>query len=278
MGTGGIAGGSIEGLLLGDAVTAIENDAWNRMCTDLYNVYKHLEEGTVAINIVGFSRGGAEALDFANRVEGNIQNGSDFSFPWVNPTNDVVATGVRINFLGLFDPVDSIDAKRDNPGILRVTVPAGIAHVADAVAFSENRYLFDWIDLGSQDTPTFTALGFMGAHSDIGGGYVNDPIANETISWMTGQAKSAGMVFTTTFPSVAYTAADVHDSYMLNMGGFNPIPMPPIERSLPGGLLVDTSGGYVQYGTQLPGFWNPDFAGDANSYNEYWKFIGGDGW
>ena len=65
---------------------------------------------------------------------------------------------------------------------------------------------------------------------------------------------------------------------MLDMGGFNPIPMPPIERSLPGGLLVGTSGGYVQYGTQLASFWNPDYAGDLNESDGFLQLYTANEW
>ena len=147
------------------------------------------------------SSGGAEALDFANQVESSIQQGkSDF-------------TGVRIGFLGLFDPVDSINALRNDAGNLNIKVPNGIAHVADAVALSENRYLFNWINLiGSPNT---TVVGFMGAHSDIGGGYGNDPLSNTTLHWMMSQAAAAGLVFTTMYPGLfnGYATAQVHDSY-----------------------------------------------------------------
>ena len=252
VGTGGIAGNWLNGALMGWSCGAIEQDAMKKRASDL----KKDIGGDFIINIVGFSRGGVEALDFANQVESSIQQGkSDFA-------------GAQIGFLGLYDPVDSINASRDNAGGLNITVPTGIAHVADAVALSENRSLFDWINLiGSPNT---TVIGFMGAHSDIGGGYANDPISEETLSWMTGQAKAAGMVFTSTFPPAVFTAADIHDSWRGASGedgGLYPFPTAPVERKLPVGLMVYTSGGPVLYGTKSSSFWNPDFAGDESFYN-----------
>jgi hypothetical protein len=129
--------------------------------------------------------------------------------------------------------------------------------------------------------PAAKVVGFMGAHSDIGGGYVNDPISEETLSWMTGQATGAGMIFTATFPPAAFTAADIHDSWMGASGedgGLYPFPTAPVERNLPAGLMVYTSGGYVPYGSKLSSFWDPGFAGDVNYYNEYWQFFTDGGW
>ena len=250
VGTGGVAGGAIRGALLGWTCEALEQQAMQQLTNDL----RQDPNADFIINIVGFSRGAAESLDFSNQVESYIQQGrNDF-------------TGAQIGFLGLYDPVDSINAQRNNPGNLNVTVSAGIAHVADAVALSENRDLFNWINLiGS---PNITVVGFLGAHSDIGGGYGNDPLSNTTLHWMMSQATAAGMVFTNLYQGLVngFAATEIHDSYKDDLGG---VPLPPIQRSLPGNLLVDTPGGYIDYGSVPANYWNPDFAGDLNYYNEY---------
>jgi hypothetical protein len=179
--------------------------------------------------------------------------------------------GAQIGFLGLFDPVDSINAMRNDSGNLNIKVPNGIAHVADAVALSENRYLFNWINLiGSPNT---TVLGFMGAHSDIGGGYGNDPLSNTTLHWMMSQAMAAGMVFTNMYQGLVngFAATEIHDSYKDDLGG---VPFPPSQRSLPGNLLVDTPGGYIDYSSVPANYWNPDFAGDLNYYRIFTTFFG----
>ena len=61
-------------------------------------------------------------------------------------------------------------------------------------------------------------------------------------------------------------------------GGLYPFPTAPVERNLPGDLQVYTPSGSVDYSSQHPSFWNPDFAGDLNYYNEYWQFFADGGW
>ena len=250
VGTGGIAGGKINGALLGLTCGAIEQDAMTKITNDL----KKEIGGDFIINIVGFSRGGPEALDFANKVETQIQQGGKYF------------TGARIGFLGLFDPVDAIDGLRNDAGNLNITVPRGISHVAEAIALSENRLQFNKINL--MGSPNTTVIGFLGAHSDIGGGYGNDPLSNTTLHWMMSQATAAGLAFTNMYPGLVngYAPAQVHDSYAINLGG---PPLAPIQRNLPGTLLVDTPGGYIRYNA-IPfasSYWDPCFANDLSIYS-----------
>jgi hypothetical protein len=126
-------------------------------------------------------------------------------------------------------------------------------------------------------SPNAKVVGFMGAHSDIGGGYGNDPLSNTTLHWMMSQATAAGVTFTTMYPGLVngFAATEIHDGYKGDLGG---VPFPPIQRSLPGNLLVDTPGGYIDYGSVPANYWNPDFAGDLNYYNEYLQLFSDGEW
>ncbi len=128
------------------------------------------------------------------------------------------------------------------------------------------------IEKGGKVDPTAMVGGCMGAHADIGGGYGNDPISEETLSWMTGQAGAAGMVFTSTFPPAAFTASNIHDSYMINMGGY-PTFAPEQRTNLPGNLPVDTNTGLVNYSSKPTSYWDTDFAYDLQTWSqEPWQY------
>ena len=116
------------------------------------------------------------------------------------------------------------------------------------------------------DTQTGTVAANYSA--TIGGGYGNDPLSNTTLHWMMSQATAAGLAFTNMYPGLvnSFAPALVHDSYAINLGG---PPLAPIQRNLPGTLLVDTPGGYIRYNA-IPfasSYWDPCFANDLSIYS-----------
>jgi len=120
------------------------------------------------VDIVGFSRGGIEAIEFANRIADQ--------YP------DEV-----IRFVGLYDPVGSVGHPGGFGGY-RFTLPENVIHSAAAMAQDENRRMFPGTDANAEVTQWF-----HGVHSDIGGGFKNHDIADGVLLWMTGQAHSAGV-------------------------------------------------------------------------------------
>jgi type VI secretion system (T6SS) phospholipase Tle1-like effector len=149
----GLAFGSGEDDILEDAEMDV---SWAEMNNDY------------TLDIVGFSRGGIEAVEFANRI------------------HDAYPDEV-IRVVGLYDPVGSFG----HPGGFggnRITLPPGVVHSAEAMAQDEHRKWFP-----ATDVNVTVHKWFRGEHSDIGGGFWNHDIADAVLDWMTEQASSAGV-------------------------------------------------------------------------------------
>jgi hypothetical protein len=125
----------------------------------LHAAYKALCErwqaGDHIIDIIGFSRGAALALDFANNVEkkGIRRPGSD----------EVLEPRPAIRFLGLWDVVGAF----------------GLAINERRQAFRVTRLLNGY------------EVWFRGVHSDIGGGNGNTDLSNISLRWMFRKAIAA---------------------------------------------------------------------------------------
>ena len=118
------------------------------------------------INVFGFSRGSAAARLFVYRV--NSEKSESFGEEWT-------PVKVRINFVGLFDTVSSEGAKYSNDvKDLHLSIGAGHAHhVLHLIALDEYRERFSVTTVGkSDDAPKVLQLGIPGAHSDVGGSYL----------------------------------------------------------------------------------------------------------
>lgn len=147
------------------------------------------------IDIVGFSRGAAIARAFANEIYKGIDGGYYANSLRSNGT----CRSLRIRFMGLFDtvgsfgiPGNSIDAGYD------FSVDGRVGTVAHAVALNEHRAAFDLISIQDLEySPNTTAYreerGFIGGHSDIGGGYSTGDLSDIALQWMYKKAVSAGV-------------------------------------------------------------------------------------
>jgi|GEM_PF-1149556 len=154
--------------------------AYERLC-------KNWEAGDSHIDIIGFSRGAALALDFANRIEDNgIRRPG---------TKDVVEEKPAIRFLGLWDVVGSFGAAI-NVGIEfqkinfghKLYIPDNVEYCFHAMAMDERRQTF-------RVTRLLNAyeVWFRGVHSDIGGGNGNVALSNISLRWMLRKAIDAGL-------------------------------------------------------------------------------------
>ncbi|PVV25102.1 MAG: hypothetical protein B6D78_00685 [gamma proteobacterium symbiont of Ctena orbiculata] len=153
------------------------------------------------IDIVGFSRGAAMSREFANVIL-QMQAEGEFDDPEYGPP-------FTIRFMGLFDSVSTnmVDGSATNSCnfLYDFTISDRIGHVAQAYALNEHRPLFhlDSIDDygGGGLSSNRVEQGFIGAHSDIGGGYnqnnqsaaQNGDLSDVTLQWMVNQAVSAGV-------------------------------------------------------------------------------------
>ncbi|HEV3457520.1 MAG TPA: DUF2235 domain-containing protein [Thermoanaerobaculia bacterium] len=106
---------------------------------------------------------------------------------------------VDIRFLGVYDTVYSLGqgaADRQKFGFLIDKVPPPIVKTArQALAIDERRWDFKpEIWQGATDSSqSVEQVWFPGVHSDVGGGYYRDGLANGPLQWMIAEAMAAGL-------------------------------------------------------------------------------------
>lgn len=151
---------------------------------------RNWQEGDKVIDIIGFSRGAALAVHFANRIgkEGVRCNGG--------------TEPVKVRFLGLWDVVASFGLSFDtfinfqeiNLGWNIETVHKCVEHCFHAMALDERRETFNVTRLNpDQEYKNIREVWFRGVHSGIGGGNENVPRSNIALQWMLEQAASCGL-------------------------------------------------------------------------------------
>ncbi len=148
------------------------------------------QNGDHEIDIIGFSRGAALAVHFANLV---ANYGVRFGDSHVTP---------NIRFLGVWDIVGSfgipinfvLNFQDVNIGYDISSVDKKIEHCFHAMAMHENRQTFDLTRLNaSNQASNVEETWFRGVHTDVGGGQGNSKLANITLVWMLEKAKLSGL-------------------------------------------------------------------------------------
>jgi RHS repeat-associated protein len=132
---------------------------------------------TIDVDVVGWSRGAAMAIDFVNRIEHLRREGY-----WQ-------ARGFCINlrFLGLWETVAQFS--NDSRG-WKLSVPPAARSVFHAVALNEHRALFPVESgLGAH----VVERGFIGSHADVGGSNGEGDLSDVALLWMVEMAKKTGI-------------------------------------------------------------------------------------
>ena len=191
----------------------------------LESMYQQLVEsynnGDHNIDIVGFSRGGAMAVEFANMIaERGIPN-RETAYSYTRLVGSPNGKGthlmsetryrekfkdVQIRFIGLFDVVESFVVPGDTPLSnigMHTRLPSNIRVKKAVHVMSENehRTLFPLTDVTPVDLSlygSFVQVSGKGDHSDLGGGHggkedLGDPergLSNFYLNWMIEQANS----------------------------------------------------------------------------------------
>jgi RHS repeat-associated protein len=198
------------------------------------------DDEAMNIDIIGFSRGAAQARDFANRLVRQTRNGWYRYTATENGQQVERCQRVNFRFMGLWD---TVLAENRSAHAYQLGIPAQFRHVAQAVALNEyrsrvgtvlsdipfwnatrnpqndrNHYgYFPLESITGSGTPqgaTRIELGFIGAHADIGGGYgQNDnQLSRVALSWMVAQAQIAGVRMNTgNLPAIDMNNPVVHD-------------------------------------------------------------------
>jgi len=172
---------------LGKAVGGVAGAGARERLEESYKqLRRSFEAGDRTIDIVGFSRGAAIALDFANliRDRGVIDV----------ETEQVIADNVPIRFLGLWDVVGSFGIpigervfQKINLGH-KLSVPDNVEYAFHAISLDDRRQSF-------RVTRQLNAyeVWFRGVHSDVGGGNGNAGLSCIALRWMLSKAKAAGL-------------------------------------------------------------------------------------
>ncbi|WCM48524.1 DUF2235 domain-containing protein [Pseudomonas sp. WJP1] len=148
--------------------------------------------------------------------------------------DDVYVRAVKIRMAGLWDTVGAIDADalqnkdahrgKSAAHNVRPTRAQGYGH--HALAIDEHRPMFEaslwraFAETGKEAqtlddfTECYEQRWFIGAHSDVGGGYQDDDLPNITLQWMMQKATALGLAFTHTIePRPGAWHDPIHDSF-----------------------------------------------------------------
>ena len=172
---------------------------WDNEINEQKNTFSKDAPLVITLDIMGFSRGAAAARDFANQVidRKNRNYYSKDLFGYAANDGRYNCVGIKIRFMGLFDSVLSTAVGDFNTAISS----SQIEYVAQAVAVNEQRVMFPLLSIddsagGAGFTANRMEKGFIGAHSDIGGGYAGTggdggDLSDVALNWMFEQAKTA---------------------------------------------------------------------------------------
>ncbi len=145
----------------------------------------NLKKGDTIIDIVGFSRGSALALEFANEICTEKIAGQK---------------GRPIRFIGLWDTVASFGIPGNNVNLgYQLGVPPNTDVCRHAISLDERRFTFPLTRVvqdtySEQDQKNVREVWFRGYHSDVGGGNDNQGLSSISLVWMFNRAKECDIV------------------------------------------------------------------------------------
>jgi uncharacterized protein (DUF2235 family) len=173
----------VVGLALGGAFGL----GWMPRVAETYDglCSNYFDRGDHVIDVIGFSRGAAMALDFVNKISSHGLH---------HPKTNVVVPAPPIRFLGLFDVVDAFGiANLGGPistvdPVHKLAQPACVQHCFHAMALDERRPSFV-----NHRVDGAYEVWFRGVHSDIGGGNNNPRLEYVALRWMYRKAMLCGL-------------------------------------------------------------------------------------
>lgn len=140
---------------------------------------KNLARGERVVDIIGFSRGAALALHFANEIAEE-------------------QPGIDVRFLGLWDVVASFGLPGNDLNIgWHLTLPGIVHRCCHAMALDERRGNFQptRVKAGEGDPPVegrLEEVWFRGVHSDVGGG-MSIGLSSIALCWLMRRALDSGL-------------------------------------------------------------------------------------
>ncbi len=172
--------GTLANTLVGEGVAeAFGIGGHDRVKQAIRRLRNNLAAGDTDVDVVGFSRGAAIAVSFANRVA------CDLPEP------------VSIRFIGVWDIVGQFGAPGEHLNAGHdLRMPGHCTHCYHAMALDETRAFFPLTRLArakaARDARLVEAW-FRGAHSDVGGGNGNRGLNWIALHWMYESARRHGL-------------------------------------------------------------------------------------
>jgi len=210
--------------------------------------------GTVDIDVIGFSRGAAEARVWMNQLVGKLVAGR-------YKTSEGRSRCINLRFDGLWDTVSHLGKVFSDDKKYNFSIPSQVKYAVQAVALNEHRggaTHFDGRSIfdapSTQNTANRIELGFVGSHADIGGGYGTGDLSDAALMWIIQQAKSQGIKFT---------------DKVVTDGGWNKITSP---------ILHDKSNNNQYRPGDPPAYDRQFIYGNGKSVNQATAVIGGNNW
>ncbi len=145
---------------------------------------ENFRKGDERIDIIGFSRGAALALEFANEI---------------NDKGVLETDSPTVNFIGIWDTVASFGMPGNEINIgYNLTVPENVENCFHVVALDERRQGFPLTRVVQNAYSDRAALNisevwFRGFHSDVGGGNENEALSSISLVWMMKRAMTLGI-------------------------------------------------------------------------------------
>jgi uncharacterized protein (DUF2235 family) len=146
----------------------------------LEQLTQNIESGDPVIDIIGFSRGAALAVHFANKVA-------------------ELPGDLEVRFLGVWDCVPSFGVAVVDVNLgWDLGLPDNVQKGYHALALDERRQNFHLhrldarVEASAQEGRLFEVW-FRGVHSDVGGGTKNQGLSSITLNWMLTKAISCGL-------------------------------------------------------------------------------------
>src|SRR5690606_13883518 len=109
---------------------------------------------------------------------------------------------INFRFVGVWDTVPHLGWNHGEESKYNFTIPDAVGLAVHAVALNEHRGGVADFDVASihvnaaaANTSNRIERGFIGAHSDIGGGYAEGDLSDVTLMWMIDQARSQDIAF-----------------------------------------------------------------------------------
>lgn len=141
----------------------------------------NLKSGDQTVDIVGFSRGAALALHFANQVSKKVEGAP------------------AIRFLGLWDTVPSFGVPGNTKDLgWDLDLPDTVQKCFHAMSLDERRHTFplhrlEARVLDANQPGRLFEVWFRGVHSDVGGGNKNNGLSSIALNWMFAAAMRTGV-------------------------------------------------------------------------------------